>query len=64
MHEVALLPGNDPNIFQIPQWLPIVHNQQSSELWVAFWWIDSKILKRYLKTHAIKKLVFYTILCR
>jgi hypothetical protein len=61
MHEVALLPGSDPNIFQIPQWLPIVHNQQSSELWVAFWWIDSKILKRYLKTHAIKKLVFYDI---
>jgi len=61
MHEVALLPGGEPSIFSFPQWLPIVQNQQSSELWVNFWWTDSKILKRYLKSHTIKKLIFYDI---
>ena len=61
MHEVALLPGSDPFIFEMPQWLPIVRNQQSSELWVNFWWTNPKILKRYLKSYTIKKLVFYDI---
>jgi hypothetical protein len=61
MHAVALLPDSDPNIFKIPQWLPIVHDQQSHELWVNFWWVDIKILKRYMKSHLVKKLVFYDI---
>ena len=61
MHEAALLPGSDPNIFNFPQWLPIVQNQQSHELWVNFWWTDPKILKRYIKSHVVKKLVFYDI---
>ena len=61
MHEVALLPGSDPYIFEMPQWLPIVQNQQSSELWVNFWWTNYKILKRHLKSYTIKKLVFYDI---
>ena len=61
MHEVALLPGNDPNIFKCQQWLPIVQNPQSSELWVSFWWPNEKELKRYIKSHTVKKLVFYDI---
>jgi hypothetical protein len=61
MHEVALLPGSDPSIFALTQWLPIVHNQQSHELWVDFWWPDTKALKRYIKSHRVKKLVFYDI---
>jgi len=61
MHEVALLPGSDPNIFEYPSWLPIVQNQQSTELWVYFWWVDSKKLKQYIKTHLVKKLVFYDV---
>ena len=61
MHEVALLPSSDLNIFKCPQWLPIVHNQQSSELWVNFWWPNEKELKQYIKSHTVKKLVFYDI---
>ena len=61
MHEVALLPGCDINIFNYPQWLPIVQNQQSTELWVYFWWVEPKKLKQYMKTHLVKKLVFYDI---
>lgn len=61
MHEVALLPGSDPNIFSFPHWLPIVHNQQSHELWVSFWLNDAKGLKQYIKSHPVKKLVFYDI---
>jgi hypothetical protein len=61
MHEVALLPGSDTTIFKTPQWLPIVHDQQSSELWANFWWPNVKELKKYLKSHTVKKLVFYDI---
>ena len=61
MHEVALLPGSDPGITNYPQWLPIVQNPQSSELWVSFWWPNEKELKRYIKSHTVKKLVFYDI---
>ena len=61
MHEVALLPGCDDGIFRYTQWLPIVQNQQSTELWVYFWWVDPKKLKQYTKTHLVKKLVFYDI---
>ena len=61
MHEVALLPGNDTNIFNCTQWLPIVQDQQSTELWVPFWWTEPKKLKQYMKTHLVKKLVFYDI---
>lgn len=61
MHEVALLPDSGPGIFSISKWLPIVQNQQSHELWVNFWRADYKILKRYVKSHLVKKLVFYDI---
>jgi hypothetical protein len=61
MHEVALLPGSEPSIFSFQQWLPIVQNQKSTELWVNFWWTDSKILKKHIKTHLVKKLVFYDV---
>jgi hypothetical protein len=61
MHEVALLPGSDDGIFRYTQWLPIVHNQQSTELWVSFWWTSPKEIKKYIKTHPVKKLVFYDI---
>lgn len=61
MHNVALFPDSDPNIFNFPEWLPIVQNQESRELWVSFWWTDSKQLKRYMKSHVVKKLVFYDI---
>ena len=61
MHEVALLPGSEISIFNYPQWLPIVQNQQSTELWVYFWWVEPKKLKQYMKTHLVKKLVFYDI---
>lgn len=61
MHEVALLPDSDPNIFKFSQWLPIVQNQQSHELWVSFWWTNPNTLKQYIKSHTVKKLVFYDI---
>jgi hypothetical protein len=72
MREVALMSGSDPCIFGCPQWLPIVQNQSSRELWVDYWAYEiapdsrrqlytKKILKRYIKTHAIQKLVFYDI---
>jgi hypothetical protein len=61
MHEVALLPGSDEGIFRYTQWFPIVQNQQSTELWVYFWWTEPKKLKQYMKTHLVKKLVFYDI---
>lgn len=61
MHEVALWPGGDGMIFHYPQWLPIVQNQESTELWVDFWCTTPKDLKQYMKTHLVKKLVFYDI---
>jgi hypothetical protein len=72
MREVALLPGSQAWIFNLPQWLPIVQNQSSHELWVDYWeyevypdsrreFYTKKSLKRYIKTHAIQKLVFYDI---
>jgi len=61
MHEVALFPDSDPNIFQLYKWLPIVQNQQSRELWVDMWQAQAKTLKRYIKSHTVKKLVFYDI---
>jgi len=61
MHEVAPFPGGDPFIFSMPQWLPIVQNHQSTELWVPFWWTNSKEIKKYIKTHLVKKLVFYDL---
>ena len=61
MHEVALLPGSDTGIFDHTHWLPIVQNQQSTELWVPFWWTAPKKLKQYVKTHPVKKLVFFDI---
>jgi len=61
MHEVAVLPGSDDSIFRNTQWLPIVQNQQSTELWVYFWWVEPKKLKQYMKTHLVKKLVFFDI---
>ena len=61
MHEVALLPDSDPSIFNCLKWLPIVHNPQSHELWTTFWWTVPKKLKQYIKTHLVKKIVFYDI---
>jgi hypothetical protein len=72
MRKVALMPGGMPSIFTMPQWLPIVQNQSSRELWVDYWAYEVqpdiqreeytiKTLKRYIKTHAIQKLVFYDI---
>lgn len=61
MHEVALLPGSDKGIFCFTQWLPVVQNQQSTELWVDFWQSNPKELKRHIKSQAVKKLVFYDI---
>ena len=61
MHEIALLPGSNCDIFICSNWLPIVQNQQSHELWVNFWWPNIKELKRYIKSNTVKKLVFYDI---
>jgi hypothetical protein len=72
MREVALMPGGIPSIFNIPQWLPIVQNQSSHELWIDYWAYQvrpdtrqegytKKTLKRYIKTYAIQKLIFYDI---
>ena len=61
MHEVALFPDSDPNIFKLSKWLPIVQNQQSHELWVDIWQAQFKTIKRYIKSHTVKKLVFYDI---
>ena len=62
MHEIALLPGGDSMILHFHQWLPIVQNQESTELWVDFWRVEPKELKQYIKTHLVKKLVFYDII--
>ena len=68
--KVALLPDSEPSIFLWPQWLPIVQNQLSHELWVDYWNYEAngplasytkQTLETYIKTHSIQKLVFYDI---
>ena len=74
MREVALLPGNEPGIFGFPQWLPIVQNQSSSELWIDISEAEHcpyshpethkrinvfECLQWYIQHHSVKHLVFY-----
>jgi len=72
MRQVRVLPGSNINICCFPQWLPIVHNESSHELWVDYWEYEIKpndkpyqytkqTLEQYIKTHSIQNLVFYDI---
>jgi len=42
MRQVRVLPGSNINICCFPQWLPIVHNESSHELWVDYWEYEIK----------------------
>jgi hypothetical protein len=73
MQQVRLLPGSNISIFSWPQWLPIVENNSSHELWVDYWNYEvyptdssensytKQTLEQYIKIHSIQKLVFYDI---
>jgi len=72
MQQVRLLPGSNISIFSFPQWLPIVENNSSHELWVDYWKYEiepsdkevpytKQTLEQYIKTNSIQKLVFYDI---